>query len=52
MIYAAQALSAAAVEFMRRPELVRKARDEFAARTQIMPYVSPIPDGARPPIGE
>ncbi len=52
MIYAAQALSAAAVEFMQRPELVQQARDEFAARTKIMPYVSPIPDGATPPIGE
>ncbi len=50
MLYAAKVLGLSAVEFMGNPELLDKARAEFAERREGTPYVSPIPDGATPPI--
>ncbi len=50
MLYAAKVMALAAAEFMQRPELVQKARDEFKRRRAATHYKSPIPDGARPPL--
>jgi aminobenzoyl-glutamate utilization protein B len=52
MLYAAQVLGLSAVEFMQKPELLSQARAEFEGRIQDTPYVSPIPDGVRPPLEE
>ena len=50
LLYAGKVLAAAAIEFMQNPELLQKARDEFAERTRDHPYVSPIPAGVKPPV--
>ena len=50
MIYAAKVMARSAAEFLQSPELVRKAKDEFEQRRADTEYVSPIPDGLRPPL--
>jgi aminobenzoyl-glutamate utilization protein B len=50
MLYAGKVLGAAALEFLQKPELVRKARAEFDASIRATPYVCPIPDGVKPPL--
>jgi aminobenzoyl-glutamate utilization protein B len=50
MLYAAKVLALGAAEFMQNPELVRKAQDEFKERRAASNYVSPIPDGLKPPL--
>ena len=50
MLYAGKVMAAAAVEFMQRPDLVEKARSEFAQRTKDLVYESPIPEGLNPPV--
>jgi hypothetical protein len=37
---------------MQKPELLAEARAEFEGRIQDTPYVSPIPDGVKPPLEE
>jgi aminobenzoyl-glutamate utilization protein B len=44
MLFAAQSLAAAACELMRRPDLVTRAREEFATAAAAAPYVSPVRD--------
>ncbi len=50
MLYAAKVMAFGAVEFMQNPELVRKAKEEFKKRRAASDYVSPIPDGLKPPL--
>jgi aminobenzoyl-glutamate utilization protein B len=50
MLYAAKVMAAAAVEFMQNPGLVQGAKDEFKRRRAAADYVSPIPDGLKPPL--
>jgi len=50
MLYAAKVMALSAVEFMQNPELIRKARGEFKARRATSNYISPIPDGLKPPL--
>ncbi len=50
MLYAGKVMALAAVEFMKSPELVRKAKEEFKRRRAAVDYVSPIPDGLKPPL--
>ena len=50
MIYAARVLGLTAVEFMQNPKVLKKAQDEFEERSKDTVYVSPIPDGVKPPI--
>ena len=50
MLYAAKVLALGAAEFMQKPELVRKAQDEFKKSRASSNYVSPIPDGLKPPL--
>jgi aminobenzoyl-glutamate utilization protein B len=50
MLCAAKVLALGAAEFMQNPELVRKAQTEFKERRASSNYVSPIPDGLKPPL--
>jgi aminobenzoyl-glutamate utilization protein B len=50
MLYAAKVMARAAVDFMQSPDLIRAAQDEFKKRRAASDYVSPIPDGLKPPI--
>ena len=50
MIYAGKVLTLAALEFMRDPELLQKAKDEFATRLEETPFVALIPEGTKPPL--
>ena len=50
MLYAAQVLALGAANFMQEPGLLEKARAEFLERLRDTPYVSPIPDGVKPPL--
>jgi len=50
MLYGGKVLALSAIEFLRKPELVKKAKDEFVERIEDTPFVSPIPDGLKPPI--
>jgi len=50
MLYAAKVLALGAAEFMKDPELASKAQDEFKKRRADSDYVSPIPDGLKPPL--
>lgn len=50
MLYAAKILAFTALDLMIQPDLVEKARQEFAKRKKGTPYISPIPDGTQPPI--
>ncbi len=50
MFYAAKVMALSALEFMQKPELIEKAKSEFAERRSAVNYISPIPDGAKPPI--
>jgi aminobenzoyl-glutamate utilization protein B len=50
MLYAAKVMALAAAEFLRSSELVSKAKDEFRERRSATDYVSPIPDGLKPPL--
>jgi hypothetical protein len=43
-------MALSAVEFMRTPELVRQAQAEFKKSRLASKYVSPIPDGLKPPL--
>ncbi len=50
MLYAGKVMALGALEFMSSPELVRKAKEEFKRRRAAADYVSPIPDGLKPPL--
>jgi aminobenzoyl-glutamate utilization protein B len=50
MLCAAKVMALAGVEFMQSPELIRKAQDEYKKRRAAADYVSPIPDGLKPPL--
>jgi aminobenzoyl-glutamate utilization protein B len=50
MLFAAKSLALTALEFIQKPDLLKKARDEFAARLAETPFVAMIPDGTKPPI--
>lgn len=49
MLTAAKILAVAALDFMKNPELVGKARKEYEQKHKDNPYKSPLPDGLRPP---
>jgi aminobenzoyl-glutamate utilization protein B len=50
MLYAAKVMALGVVEFMQSPELVHKAQAEFKKRRLASNYISPIPEGLKPPI--
>ena len=49
MIMAAKVLALSAIEFMNNPELVIKAKQEFEENIKDNPYISPFPEGFKPP---
>ncbi len=49
MIYAAKTMALSAIEFMRNPELVQKAKTEFKEQHKERVYKSPFPKGLKPP---
>lgn len=48
MLLAGKVMALAALEFMRDPAKLKKAKDEFKETTKKSPYISPIADGVRP----
>ena len=49
MLYAAKVMALGALEFMQNPALVGRAKEEFKTKRAASRYVSPIPDGTKPP---
>jgi len=50
MLYAAKVMAASALEFMKNDALRTQAVTEFKEKRAAAKYVSPIPDGAKPPL--
>lgn len=50
MLYAAKVLAASAIDALEDPEIILRAREEFAVRTGGKPYDSPIPADVKPRI--
>lgn len=50
MLYAGKVMALSALEFMKNTELRTRAREEFERRRAAVNYVSPIPDGTKPPL--
>jgi aminobenzoyl-glutamate utilization protein B len=48
MIQAAKILTLASIDLMKKPELVKKAKQEFEEHIAKTPYESPLPDNATP----
>ncbi|MFX0092256.1 MAG: M20 family metallopeptidase [Candidatus Hodarchaeota archaeon] len=49
MLTAAKILALAAIEMMKKPELVELARQEFEEKIKKQPYIFPMPDGTKLP---
>jgi len=50
LIFAAKTTAGAAIDLMTRPELLKKAQDEFNQRMKGRTYKSPIPEDVSPPL--
>ena len=50
MLHAAKILALSGLEFLKNPDLVKKAKEEFNLKVEKESYVSPIPEGSSPPI--
>ncbi len=50
MLYAGKVMALAGLEFMQNPARLKQAKDEFKTKRSAAKYVSPIPDGAKPPL--
>lgn len=50
MLFAGKVMGAAALEFMQNDKLRNQAVEEFKIRRAAANYVSPIPDGTKPPL--
>ena len=50
MLYAGKVLALSALEFMRNPEILKAAKDEFKSRLADTPFVALIPEGTKPPL--
>jgi aminobenzoyl-glutamate utilization protein B len=50
MVHVAKVMAGTAVDAIRDPELIARAKADHAARTAATPYVCPIPDDVTPPI--
>ncbi|MCC6716961.1 MAG: amidohydrolase [Acetobacteraceae bacterium] len=51
MVHAAKVMAATAVDAIRDPALLARARAEHAARIAATPYVCPLPDDVKPALG-
>jgi aminobenzoyl-glutamate utilization protein B len=50
MIYAAKVMAATAIEALRDPAVIVKAKEDHQRRLSESPYVCPIPDDVNPPV--
>ena len=50
LLFAAQTIAVSILDLFIRPELLKKAREEFAERTQGREYQSPLPPDLKPPL--
>ncbi|MCW3475420.1 M20 family metallopeptidase [Limobrevibacterium gyesilva] len=50
MIHVAKVMASTAVDALKDPALVEKAKADYAARTETNPYVCPLPDDVTPPL--
>jgi aminobenzoyl-glutamate utilization protein B len=50
MVHVAKVMAATAVDAIRDPGLIARAKADLAERTRETPYVCPIPDDVKPPI--
>jgi aminobenzoyl-glutamate utilization protein B len=50
MVHVAKVMAGTAVDALRDPDLVARAKADLAARTEANPYASPIPPEVQPPI--
>ncbi len=48
MLYAGKVMALTALNFMKKPELVKAAKEEFEQAIKKTPYVCPIADGVKP----
>jgi len=50
LLFAAKTIAGAALDLMTKPELLKKAQDEFRERLKGRTYECPIPDDVQPPL--
>ncbi len=50
MVHVAKVMAGTAVDVLKDPALIERAKADFAARTAATPYVCPLPDDVEPPI--
>ena len=50
MVHVAKVMAGTAVDALRDPGLIARAKEDYAARTRNNPYVCPLPDDVTPPI--
>ena len=50
LLFAAKTIAGAALDLLTRPELLRRAQEEFRERLRDRTYRSPIPEEVRPPL--
>jgi aminobenzoyl-glutamate utilization protein B len=50
MIHVAKVMATTAVDALKNPAIIEKAKADYAERTDITPYVSPLPADIAPPI--
>jgi aminobenzoyl-glutamate utilization protein B len=50
MIHVAKVMATTAVDALKNPAIIEKAKADYAERTDISPYVSPLPPDVKPPI--
>ncbi len=49
MLISAKVLAASSVDLLSDPSIVKAAKDEFKIQTKGKPYISPLPQDAKPP---
>jgi len=50
LVFAAKTIAGAAFDLMTKPELLKRAQDEFKERLRGKTYKCPIPDDVQPPL--
>jgi aminobenzoyl-glutamate utilization protein B len=50
LVHVAKVMAGTAVDALRDPQLIERAKADHAARTRATPYVCPLPPDVNPPI--
>jgi aminobenzoyl-glutamate utilization protein B len=50
VIFAAKTMAAAVLDLLTKPEVLKKAREEFESRKRGRVYTSPLPPDLKPPL--